>query len=275
MPRLVTLVEKFLGKGTDYRLLQDGAIKTTTASGELMFSVLSTPTRFHPRRIQEQSYGGLAAAWTPGRLGRRTASSADDPRVVTAKHLLTDRSPSTDRNSGTLGTSAPTLHRVWRWGRAQLGRLIPSMHFPSMHLMCYVFAALALSVCASGKALAADYPWPVLRVVDGDTVAVDASIDLPPELARLNVRLRGVDTPEKGGRAKCPSERRAGQAATAFTDAAIAKARRILVRDPEWGKWGGRVVADLILDGRSLSEELIAAGHGRPFSEGRRGSWCH
>ena len=36
----------------------------------------------------------------------------------------------------------------------------------------------------------------------------------------------------------------------------------ILVRDPELGKWGGRVVADLLLDGRSLSEVLIASGHG-------------
>ena len=112
-------------------------------------------------------------------------------------------------------------------------------------------------------------------MVDGDTVAVDASADMPPELARLSVRLLGVDTPEKGGRAKCPSERQAGQAATAFTKAVIAEAQHILVCDPEWGKWGGRVLADLILDGRSLSEDLIAAGHGRPYPGGRRGSWCN
>ena len=144
-----------------------------------------------------------------------------------------------------------------------------------MNIASSVIAALALSACVYANAMAADYDWPVLRVVDGDTVAVDASTDLPPELARLNVRLRGVDTPEKGGRAKCPAERQAGQAATAFTGAAIAEAHHILVRDPEWGKWGGRVVADLILDGRSLSHALIATGHGRPYSGGRRGSWCH
>ena len=68
--------------------------------------------------------------------------------------------------------------------------------------------------CACASAPAADYAWPVLSVVDGDTVAVDASADLSPELAKLNVRLRGVDTPEKGGRAKCPSGCQAGQAAT-------------------------------------------------------------
>ena len=123
-------------------------------------------------------------------------------------------------------------------------------------------------------ASAADYAWPVVRVVDGDTVAVDASGDLPPELADLRVRLRGVDTPEKGGRAKCPDERVAGQAATAFTEKAVAGASTIVVRDLEWGKWGGRVVADLVLDGHSLSESLIAAGHGRAYDGGKRRSWC-
>ena len=58
-------------------------------------------------------------------------------------------------------------------------------------------------VLVAGPALAADYAWPVVRVVDGDTVAVDASADMPPELADVKVRLRDVDTPEKGGRAKC------------------------------------------------------------------------
>ena len=129
-------------------------------------------------------------------------------------------------------------------------------------------------VLIAGPALAADYAWPVVRVIDGDTVAVDASADMPPELADVRVRLKGVDTPEKGGRAKCDHERDAGQAATAFTTRAVNEASRIVVRDPEWGKWGGRVVADLVLDNRSLSDSLIAAGHGRAYDGGRRGSWC-
>ena len=129
-------------------------------------------------------------------------------------------------------------------------------------------------VLIAGPVFAADYAWPVVRVIDGDTVAVDASADMPPELADVRVRLKGVDTPEKGGRAKCDYERDAGQAATAFTTRAVDEASRIVVRDPEWGKWGGRVVADLVLDNRSLSDSLIAAGHGRAYDGGRRGSWC-
>ena len=140
--------------------------------------------------------------------------------------------------------------------------------------MTRLAASALLLMTVSIPAAAADYAWPVVRVVDGDTVAVDASADLPPELADLRVRLRGVDTPEKGGRAKCDSERDAGQAATAFTEQAVAGASTIVVRDLEWGKWGGRVIADLVLDGRSLSESLIAAGHGRAYDGGERGSWC-
>ena len=121
---------------------------------------------------------------------------------------------------------------------------------------------------------AADYSWPVVRVVDGDTVKVDAGADLPPELASLSVRLRGVDTPEKGRRAKCDAERQAADAATAFAKEAIRKARSIVVRNPAWGKWGGRVIADLILDGKPLSSALIDAGHGRAYGGGRRTKWC-
>lgn len=64
-----------------------------------------------------------------------------------------------------------------------------------------------------------EYRWPIVKVIDGDTIKVDARADFPPELARLHVRLRGVDTPEKGGRAKCEAERHAGRAAAAFTTA--------------------------------------------------------
>ena len=139
-----------------------------------------------------------------------------------------------------------------------------------MKVACF---AATVALCAA-PALAADYDWPVVRVVDGDTVAVDAGTDMPPELAALSVRLRSVDTPEKGGRAKCASERAAGQAAAAFTTNTLDGAESVVVRDPAWGKWGGRVIADLIVDGESLSAALIAAGHGRPYDGGKRESWC-
>ena len=137
-----------------------------------------------------------------------------------------------------------------------------------------VSAAVVATLLPAVAVRAADYPWPVVRVVDSDTVKVNASADLPPELALLSVRLRGVDTPEKGGRAKCDAEKRAGRAATAFTEAAIADADSVIVRDPAWGKWGGRVVADLVLDGRSLATALIEARLGAAYDGRKRPGWC-
>ena len=100
-------------------------------------------------------------------------------------------------------------------------------------------AALVVLALAAAPASAADYAWPVVKVVDGDTVKVDAASDMPPELASIVVRLRGVDTPEKGGRATCSKEREAGQRATAFTTDAIAAAKEIVVRDPAWDVYAG------------------------------------
>ena len=112
-----------------------------------------------------------------------------------------------------------------------------------------------------------------VRVVDGDTLKTDAGADMPASLAMLSVRIRGVDTPETH-RPKCDAERRAGRAATAFVKAAVARARVVVIRNPKWGRYGGRVVADVDIDGRSLAALLIANGLGRPYDGGRRKGWC-
>ena len=137
-----------------------------------------------------------------------------------------------------------------------------------------VIALAVTFVAASGAALAADYAWPVVKVIDGDTVRVDASADLPPELAMLDVRIRGVDAPERGRRAKCAAERAAGAAGKAFVERVLAEADSVIVRHPRWGKWGGRVVADMIVDGLLLSKLLLEAGHARVYHGGRRAPWC-
>ena len=44
-----------------------------------------------------------------------------------------------------------------------------------------------------------NYRWRITKVIDGDTVKVKIN-SMPPELRRVSIRLRGVDTPEKGWR---------------------------------------------------------------------------
>jgi endonuclease YncB( thermonuclease family) len=84
-----------------------------------------------------------------------------------------------------------------------------------------------------------------------------------------------VDTPEKGFRAKCPSEDQRGQAATAFTKAQInaATTRQIVLID--WDKYGGRVLGDVLLNGQSLRAMLIQQGYAREYYGEAKTSWCN
>ena len=130
-------------------------------------------------------------------------------------------------------------------------------------------------VLAQGKQKAGvTYDAQITRVIDGDTVAFHAPFLPDPLKKELSIRVFGVDTPEKGHRAQCPSEAQRGEAATAFTKNAIAQAaqRQIILMD--WDKYGGRVLGDVILNGQSLRQMLIANGHAREYYGEAKTSWC-
>ncbi len=118
------------------------------------------------------------------------------------------------------------------------------------------------------------YDLRVVRVVDGDTVEIDAPF-LPIELRQvLKLRILGVDTPEKGSGAKCRSESDKGYAATKFTETLVARATKHQVVFDKWDKYGGRVLGDLLLDGKSLKDQLLSNGHARPYKGDKKASWC-
>ena len=58
------------------------------------------------------------------------------------------------------------------------------------------------------------YDAQILRVSDGDTIVIAAPFLPQPLKPELAVRIYGVDTPEKGHRAQCPSEAQRGEAQT-------------------------------------------------------------
>jgi endonuclease YncB( thermonuclease family) len=117
------------------------------------------------------------------------------------------------------------------------------------------------------------YPWKVTRAVDGDTVEIQVTW-LPVELGdKLKIRIFGVDTPEKGARAKCPAEAEKGAAASEFTKKFI-KGKKVLVEIKQWDKFGGRVLGDVNVDGKSLRAELIKNGFAREYFGDKKKSWC-
>lgn len=118
------------------------------------------------------------------------------------------------------------------------------------------------------------YDVEITRVKDGDTVAFRAPWLPDPLPKELAVRIYGVDTPEKGHRAQCPSEDARGKAATAFTTQAVAQATKRQVLLMGWDKFGGRVLGDIILNGQSLRMMLIQNGFAREYYGEAKQSWC-
>ena len=119
------------------------------------------------------------------------------------------------------------------------------------------------------------YDTQIVRVNDGDTVVIAATFLPAPLKPELAVRIFGVDTPEKGFRAQCPSEDQRGQAATAFTKQAVASSKKHQVILYGWDKFGGRVLGDMILDGYSLRALLIKNGFAREYYGDAKQSWCN
>jgi endonuclease YncB( thermonuclease family) len=117
------------------------------------------------------------------------------------------------------------------------------------------------------------YEWKVVRAIDGDTVEIQVDF-LPSELGnKLHIRIWGVDTPEKGFRAQSEHEKELGLKASEFTKNAIANAKEIKVNLIMWDKFGGRVLGDLIIDGKSLRQLLLDNGYAREYYGDKKQSW--
>lgn len=111
MGHLVKIVEELRGRGVHFRSLCDGAIDTTTASGELIFHLFAALAQFERTLIQERTKAGLEAARTRGKKGGRKPISPENPRVRAAKTMHQDKSLAIDEICSTLQISRATLYR--------------------------------------------------------------------------------------------------------------------------------------------------------------------
>jgi endonuclease YncB( thermonuclease family) len=140
-----------------------------------------------------------------------------------------------------------------------------------------ILAAMAFaffgSATADAKLSQARYEYNVTGVYDGDTFYIDMP-GLPPELRRIGVRVRGIDTAEMRG--KCNEERRTAAGAKLFTTRMLKlSGNRVTLQGLKWDKYGGRVGADVYLsNGESLAQLMIIQGYARPYAGGKRAGWC-
>ena len=106
---------------------------------------------------------------------------------------------------------------------------------------------------------------------DGDTCYVTAKT-LPIPLQRMSVRILGIDTPEIRG--DCPEEKALALRGREFANVAFNGAETIEFLNLKWDKYGGRVLADVWLDGVDYAALLIEAGLARPYDGGKKEGWC-
>jgi len=143
----------------------------------------------------------------------------------------------------------------------------------------YVFLALAIAIIVPAQAQkmpkGVTYDAQVLRVSDGDTIVISAPFLPQPLKPELAVRIFGVDTPEKGHRAQCPSEDQRAQLASKFTTQLIQQGGKIQVTIYGWDKFGGRVLGDIIVNGQSVRMGLIQNGLAREYYGEAKQSWCN
>jgi micrococcal nuclease len=142
-------------------------------------------------------------------------------------------------------------------------------------IICLVSVLSISSAVAQPKQpVGVTYDAQIIRVSDGDTIVIAAPFLPAPLKPELAVRIYGVDTPEKGWRGQCDSEKARGEAASVFAKNLVNASQRRQVTIYGWDKFGGRILGDIILNGQSLRAQLIANGHARPYFGDSKQSWC-
>tara|TARA_B100001939_G_scaffold335684_1_gene337936 strand:+ start:741 stop:1184 length:444 start_codon:yes stop_codon:yes gene_type:complete len=106
---------------------------------------------------------------------------------------------------------------------------------------------------------------------DGDTCYITMPA-LPQSLSKMSVRILGIDTPEIKG--KCNKEKGMALLGRKFANNLFKNARDIEFKNLKWDKYGGRVLADVYLDGNSYSELIIKQKLARPYDGGAKKGWC-
>lgn len=112
-----------------------------------------------------------------------------------------------------------------------------------------------------------------VRNYDADTITFNIP-GLHPLLGKgIAVRVKGIDTPELRTTDAC--EKEVGYRAKKFVSKVMGKAGRINLKNIERGKYF-RVVADVLVDGTSLTKKLLEKKLGYPYGGGTKKdvNWC-
>lgn len=143
-----------------------------------------------------------------------------------------------------------------------------------------LFAILCVCIHSTAAAQLSVVQGPVeadvRSVTDGDTLKLTV-YSWTDELRLIDLRIRGIDTPELRGR--CQYEKDLAQAAKNFvTELVLTTNSRVKLTvigcNAAEGAGFGRCLGNVFVGGTSVAESLVAAGLARPNFGEPRLPWC-
>lgn len=122
------------------------------------------------------------------------------------------------------------------------------------------------------------YVYKALKIIDGDTIAINIQKESPLiQKLGLNVRIKGIDAPERGSKAKCEKERIKAEEAQKFVNelVGVIGEKELLLSEVKNDKYGGRIVANVKVSGVDIAKALLNRGLAVPYTgEGPKHNWC-
>jgi endonuclease YncB( thermonuclease family) len=142
-----------------------------------------------------------------------------------------------------------------------------------------LFLILALLVApAKAQNLDTMYVYKAIRIIDGDTIALNVENEKPLiQQIGLSVRIRGIDTPERGSKAKCDKERALAEKATKLVNEIVGAMgqNELLLSKVKWDKFGGRIDAFVKVNGVDIGKALLVRGLAVKYDgEKKTKDWC-
>jgi len=135
-------------------------------------------------------------------------------------------------------------------------------------LFVYLSILVLLPAAGLARQIAPAMDAVVERVVDGDTIKVTLVGDMPELFREESIRLRHCDTPEKHD--PRPDVAALAIQATDYTASRIAPGQHITLHEVGFDKYGGRLLADVEVDGINLCRALIDSGLAHPYEGGKK-----
>ena len=137
---------------------------------------------------------------------------------------------------------------------------------------------LLFSTTTKAENLDTMYVYKAIKIIDGYTIALNVENEKPLiQKLGLSVRIRGIDTPEKGKKAKCDKERALAEKATKFVNEIVGAMgqNELLLSKVRWDKFGGRIDAFVKINGVDIGKALLVRGLAvENNGEKKTKDWC-